>query len=139
MNIDISDLDRAAVLAALFNGARAQGLGFLAHQDGDMTVEQAQAILDTGTTYFDYLQGRVMKVDLSGDSFDPWGYDRDNGEGAAQSVIRSLRQTGSASNVETAHLHQHGMAAATDELRKHYGDDLANELVGGIPRPVIEM
>lgn len=139
MDIDISGLDRAAVLAALFNGARAQGLGFLAHQEGDMTVEQAQAILDTGTTYFDYLQGRVMKVDLSGDSFDPWGYDRDNGEGAAFSVIRSLRQTGSASNVETTHLHQHGMAAAADELREHYGEDLANELVGGIPRPVIEM
>jgi hypothetical protein len=137
MNIDISDLDRAAVLAALFNGARAQGLGFVHHQEGNMTVEQAQAILDTGTTDFDYLQGRVLKVDLSGDSFDPWGYDRDNGEGAAHSVIRSLRQTGSASNVETAHLHQHGMAASAENFRERYGDELAEVFTGTRP-PVSE-
>jgi hypothetical protein len=38
-----------------------------------------------------YLKGRVMKVDLSGDSFGPWLYDRDNGDGAAERVIAELR------------------------------------------------
>jgi hypothetical protein len=42
---------------------------------------------------FDYLHGRVMKVDLSGDSFDPWLYDRDNGEGAASRAIAKMRPT----------------------------------------------
>lgn len=37
--------------------------------------------------YFDYLQGRVMKVDLAGDELDPRLYDRDNGEGAARRAI----------------------------------------------------
>ena len=39
-------------------------------------------------SYFDYLKGRVMKVDLSeDDGFEEWLYDRDNGEGAAQSAL----------------------------------------------------
>jgi hypothetical protein len=32
-----------------------------------------------------------MKVHIGGDEFDPWGYDRDNGDGAAQRVIDTLR------------------------------------------------
>jgi hypothetical protein len=32
-----------------------------------------------------------MKVDLSGDAFDAWLYDRDNGQGAAREVIANLR------------------------------------------------
>ena len=57
----------------------------------DMTVAEAEEILNQ-TTYFDYLKGRVMKVDLSSDdSFEEWLYDRDNGKGAAQRVIDSLR------------------------------------------------
>jgi hypothetical protein len=47
--------------------------------------------LDTrGTRYFDYLQGRVMKVSLEGDELDARLYDRDNGEGAAAEAISAL-------------------------------------------------
>lgn len=41
--------------------------------------------------YFDYLKGRVMKVELAGDDVDPWLYDRDNGQGAFARVIDELR------------------------------------------------
>ena len=34
----------------------------------------------------------IMKVNLSGDEFDGWLYDRDNGEGAAQKAIDKLRK-----------------------------------------------
>ena len=85
--IDMKGKDKAEVLAKLYNASRPVGMGFL-HADGqDMTVAQARELLDAGQTYFDYLKGRVMKVDLSGDELDPWLYDRDNGQGAAAAAI----------------------------------------------------
>jgi hypothetical protein len=91
MKIDISKLDKADVLAALYNRAMPQGMGMLHFDPAPMTREQAQALLDTrGTRYFDYLQGRVMKVSLEGDELDARLYDRDNGEGAAAEAISAL-------------------------------------------------
>ncbi len=88
--IDISGLDKAVVLAALFNASQQLGMGFLDSSGAkDMTVEDARQYVSQ-QTYFDYLRGRVMKVDLSKDSFDPWGFDRDNGPGAAKRAIDSL-------------------------------------------------
>jgi len=40
--------------------------------------------------YFDYLYGKIMKVNLSGDEFSPTLYDRDNGEGSAFKAIKHL-------------------------------------------------
>jgi hypothetical protein len=100
--IDIAGLDKAQLLAALYNGSRQLGMGFI-HAEGrkDMTVEQAREQLPKGDDhawaghgkplYFDYLHGRVMKVDLSGDTLRPFLYDRDNGEGAAARIIERLR------------------------------------------------
>ena len=90
--IFIVDLDKAEVLAALFNGAQTQGAGFMQHSDKPMTASDARPLIEK-YTYFDYVQGRVMKVDLSGDCFDPEGYDRDNGQGAAERTISALRST----------------------------------------------
>lgn len=107
--VDISGLEKAGVLAALYNATHAQGMGWLHFTPEDMTKEQAQAILDerheqqadmaakfpgsvnTHSLFFDYLHGRVMKVDLMGDTFSPFLYDRDNYEGAAAEVIAKLR------------------------------------------------
>lgn len=76
----------AKVLAALYNGSKAQGLGFVQFDSKPMTEAEAATIL-TRQEHFDYLKGRVMKVDLSGDSFDPRLYDRDVGEGAAARLV----------------------------------------------------
>lgn len=89
-SIDITGMDKAAILAALYNNAQPQGRGYLVAQPGDMTIEQARALLKRETS-FDYIQGRVLKVHLSGDTLDPWLYDRDNGEGAAARAIDALR------------------------------------------------
>lgn len=91
--IDIKGLDKAEVLKALYDASHVQGMGFLqAVPDGYVTVELCRELLDRNPcAYFDYMHGRVMKVDLSGDSFDERLYDRDNGIGAAESVIRRLR------------------------------------------------
>lgn len=89
--IDTKGLNKTEVLAALYNNSKPQGLGFLHFDSKDMTVSEAEEILKQ-TTKFDYLKGRVMKVDLSyDDGFDEWLYDRDNGNGAAQRAIDALR------------------------------------------------
>ncbi len=80
--INLKGLDKAVILAGLYNNSKVQGMGFLQQIPGKMTVDEARELLKKHT-YFDYLYGKVMKVELSGDDFDPWLYDRDNGEGAA--------------------------------------------------------
>lgn len=80
-NIDISKLDKAHVLVALFNASKQQGMGFL-NRDGARPLtkeEAAEAIKEQ--PYFDYFRGRVMKVDLKGD----------NGQGAAARAIDKIR------------------------------------------------
>lgn len=99
--INIAGLDKAEVLAALYNNAKPLGYGILHFDPTPMTAEAAQAIIDNESAapdypgnrrglYFDYLKGRVMKVNLSDDEFDPRLYDRDNGQGAADKALDSL-------------------------------------------------
>jgi hypothetical protein len=84
--IDLKELDKAEVLAKLYNNSKLQGMGFLQSKQGEMTIEHARELLKK-TNKFDYLYGKVMKINLSGDEFDPWLYDRDNGEGAAKRAL----------------------------------------------------
>lgn len=110
--IDTSGLDPAAVLAALYNGSRPQGMGFIQYDPTPMTIAQARALL-TNTTYFDYLHGRVMKVCIEGDTLDPWGYDRDNGAGVAATIISELRSNdGSPIGNMTLGIHESGREKA---------------------------
>lgn len=89
--VDIKGLNKAEVLAALYNNSKPLGLGFFHFDAKDMTVAEAEEILKQ-TTDFDYLKGRVMKVNLSSDGgFEEWLYDRDNGNGAAQRAVDALR------------------------------------------------
>lgn len=87
--IDLTKYDKAEVLAILYNHSKPQGMGFLQADSNQMTKEEAQKLLD-GYKYFDYLKGRIMKVDLSGNELDPALYDRDNGQGAAERAISFL-------------------------------------------------
>ena len=93
MAISLKGLNKADVLSALYNCASSPGMGSLARDSKPMTREVAQKIIDGGVTYFDYLQGRVMKVDISGNELDPWLFDRDNGSGVAERAINSVRNT----------------------------------------------
>jgi len=87
--IDIQG-QQAKVLAALYNASKPLGLGIIQFDPAQMSSGDAQILLDGGQQHFDYLKGRVMKVDLSGDSFDPFLYDRDNGEGAAARAVEEV-------------------------------------------------
>lgn len=90
-SIDITGISKPALLAALYNASKQQGMGFM-HERGyhPMTEEQASVELER-TTSFDYLHGRVMKISVDGDSMYARLYDRDNGQGAAARVVAALR------------------------------------------------
>lgn len=89
MELNIKGISKPAILAALYNASRPQGMGFLHFKPEPMTEEQAVEDLKQ-QTYFDYHHGRVMKVDLSGDTLRTDLYDRDNGQGAAEAAIKHL-------------------------------------------------
>ena len=85
--VKYNGLTKAEVLCALYNNAKSQGIGLLICEKGNMTIKQAEKLLSETQT-FDYIKGRVLKVDLTDDAgFEEWLYDRDNGEGAAQRAI----------------------------------------------------
>jgi len=88
--INIDGLDKAEVLVGLYNASQPLGMGILHFTSEDMTAEEASDLLKE-QTYFDYLKGRVMKVDLKGSDIRVSMYDRDNGEGAFEEVIQKLR------------------------------------------------
>ena len=89
--VSISGLNKAQVLKTLWENSKAQGMSFLALPKEGLRLSDCAARL-TQHNYVDYFAGKVIKVDFSGDSFDTWGYDRDNGEGAAQRAVDSLRK-----------------------------------------------
>lgn len=93
--IDLTGLDKADVLVALYNASKPQGVGIWYFDPAPMTVDEARVLLES-STYFDYIKGRIMKVDLSGDTLGVQWYDRDNGPGVAERVIATVRQTASA-------------------------------------------
>lgn len=101
--INIKGLDKAAVLCALFNGARQIGAGAIFHPEGakPMSLDAAKDYLARGddltrqlgrqpSLRFDYLLGRPLKVDLSQDEISVGLYDRDHGPGAALEALQPL-------------------------------------------------
>lgn len=87
--INIERANKAEILAALYNNSKGQGMGYLQAKPRRMTTEEAAELLKT-QTYFDYLHGKVMKVDLSGNELHPGLYDRDNGQGACFEAIKHI-------------------------------------------------
>lgn len=101
--VNIAGIDKAALLAALYNGSRPIGMGHLRAEAAAMTPEEAAEYVgdpktqDNGQSgrmrlFFDYVKGRPLKVDLDGDILHTRLYNRDNGEGAAERVVAKLRE-----------------------------------------------
>lgn len=99
-NINISGIDKAELLAELFNASNQHGLGFLnlsgksgmTQEEAEAEIEQAKRYSSKGRIEFDYLRGRVMKVDISGDELYPGLYDRDNGNGSCDRIVKRIRE-----------------------------------------------
>ena len=128
MTISLEGLDKAAVVPALYNASKPLGMGFLYYDPLPMTIEEARELLKESVD-FDYLKGRVMKVYLGGDELDPWGYDRDNGQGAASRAISALVAGDENQLRET---HRTGVASAAKDARRIIGQQTTIEKKDGI-------
>ena len=112
--LDVNEIDPIILFMVLYNNSKQQGMGFL-DTSGVHNIDQdeAKALLleqpaaqgsimrqrnpkkadlinewiDFQPKMLDYVRGRVMKCNINGIELDTWGYDRDNGEGAAQACI----------------------------------------------------
>ena len=133
--VDIKGLDKAAVMAALFNASAPQGYGFLQADLGPqvLSAQDAQNMVDSAPAptiigrddvrafVLDYDLGRPLKVRLAGDEFDPSRYDEVNGgPGSAQKVIDRLRATGQVDTAESAEAHKTLTKAKAFEAMKMY-------------------
>lgn len=93
--IDISNKDKAEVLAALYNHSKPIGAGMIQFDPRPISVELARKVLDTMGYRFSYLKGRTMKVDLSGDTVYVGRYNADNDQpGLAQRAISTCKNVG---------------------------------------------
>lgn len=97
--INIKGIDKARVLYALWHASHTQGMSFLGLPKGNFTIERAREIIKERNKsitnvdyrlYFDYVDGHVIKCNISGDEFDERLFDRDCGIGAAQKAIDDL-------------------------------------------------
>lgn len=112
-SVNIAGLNKADVLLALWQASQMQGMSFLGFlASGELTLEQAKREIERrkrktadggDSIYFDYLNGKVMKVDIGQDEFNPRLYDRDNGDGAAQRAIDNLKIALKVKNGEINH------------------------------------
>lgn len=88
--IDISNKDKAEVLAELYNNSKPLGMGIAQYDSTPMTVELARKILEEKQS-FRYLKGRPLNISLEGNVIWVRRYNRDNAQGLAQRVISSCR------------------------------------------------
>ena len=93
--VNIEGLRKDKVLKALYYASHNQGLGFL-QAVPNFSLEDAKEEIETlkrndRELYFDYLHGRVLKVDITNDEFDDYLFDRNCGEGSAKKAIDDLK------------------------------------------------
>jgi hypothetical protein len=93
MFINIEGMNKAAIVAALYNNSKPLGMGAFHFNPAPMTEDQAQKLIDSngGKIDLDYVGGRVMKVFEMEDGLRVDLYDRDIGKGEAERIINGLR------------------------------------------------
>lgn len=90
--IDISNKDKAEVVASLYNHSKPIGMGIFQYDPTPMTVEAARMVLDEMGYVFGYLKGRTMKVNLYDNIINVHVYNMDNNQpGLAQKAISKCK------------------------------------------------
>lgn len=100
MVVNITGLNKAKVLKALWDHSKVQGLSYIGSlllSDQGFTINEATKYIRQRTEghhrlNFNYVCGHVIQCDITDDEIDPWLYDQANGEGAAQAAIDELRK-----------------------------------------------
>lgn len=102
MRHDITGLNKAAVLVALYDNAKnsnwtkatISNIPFLAAQKLELNTEKAQQLL-AANSRIDYIGAVLIKIDFSGNTIDTSSYDKDHhGNGGAKlavTVISAMR------------------------------------------------
>ena len=86
----ITGLNKAEVLVALYNRAKTVPVTQRYYDSNlNLSLEKAAELLKQNK-YFDYLNGKVLKIDLSIDEIETSLYNRDNGENAAEESLQPL-------------------------------------------------
>lgn len=90
--VNIEGLSVVDVLIALWDNSRSQGMSMWGQYSHGLNKEQAEEEIKATEGHLDYVNGRVIKCYLpfGATQFDEWGYDRDNGPGAAQRAVDSI-------------------------------------------------
>ena len=90
--IDISMFNTDNLKLTLFYGLINQSYGGTTYTTYNASLSQYSEILESiKNGYIDRFNGRVFKSDISGDDFYPRLYDRDNGAGRAESIVKKIR------------------------------------------------
>ncbi|KAJ7877745.1 hypothetical protein B0H14DRAFT_2712527 [Mycena olivaceomarginata] len=86
--VNIAGIDKLALTRALWENSfyAPAAIRFGTNQPWNASV-----VSHTVNFSFDYLFGKVMKVDLNGNEADPWGYDRDVGTGELAKIVKVLK------------------------------------------------
>lgn len=95
MSINIKDIPKETLLRKLWeNSAIAP---FFSMNDYPAPAFDEQKAVNAVNGYIDYFQGRLIKCDISGDTADPWLYDRGYGPDDAkkrksfQTIVTEIR------------------------------------------------
>lgn len=95
--MNVKGIAKAKILCALYNHTCVAPAAIRFNNAGPTTLseESAAEIIaerekEGSGLYFDYLQGHMIKTDISGDVLNLGLYDRDNGAGAGEKAIRSI-------------------------------------------------
>ncbi len=149
--VDIAGMPKGVVLAALFNSSPVLSFsrrGVDGLRIGDpIGPGRAEELYREVGPRFEFLGGRLLQVDLAGNSFDSGRYDRSNGAGAAEAAIRPLREAGPMAwtFAETHEAGMEGLAFARSEapgavrngqtiikINSTHGDDEELETTGAV-------
>jgi len=117
--ICFDDLEKANVLAALYNAAKPAFKQMSSYDPSPMTYKEAKQ-LTFSHSHFSHIKGRILLIIFIENSFNPKLYDKNNGEGAALKVIESLRKTNDPNNNTIRLLHQENMEKAINEVKNKY-------------------
>ena len=95
MSVDISGIDKVALLRALWENSKPAAFfdTFVARNANCKPPQFNEFAAQTAVHhYIDYFDGRCIKTDISGNKADPRLYDRDHGIGKFAEIVSNLRK-----------------------------------------------
>ncbi len=115
--VSFENLEKAMVLAALYNGAKPSSTDIASYDPEPMTVAEGKE-LTFKRNHFDYIKGRILLIIFTENTFNSKLYNKHNGENAAESIIESLKETGDVNNSIISGIHQKNVDAIISKIQQ---------------------